>query len=320
MGRINCVGDRGGRLLFRTVTTDTWQAHLRGVALVPNYTVHVMRSGLAVVLCSLLFQKEMRVKNVCRVFAAIFLLSAFHPSFSIWAQTTTQGAGAATTQNQFVTPGHIIKKVDPVYPKEAKVKGMQGTVVLTATIGTDGTTKNIKVESGDPILSRAAIDAVSQWRYEPYRLDGVAADVATKISVNFVLGQGVLANPSQPPQAPYSVYPTPVKILPPPPEGVMRISSGIMAGQLEKKVDPVYPVDSIAVDARGDVLLLVTIKKTGEVSDVQTVSGPYRFRDAAINAVKQWHYRPYEVDGAAADVQTTITLNFVPPQTIGTAH
>ena len=95
------------------------------------------------------------------------------------------------------------------------------------------------------------------------------------------------------------------------------VSGRVMAGQLEKKVDPVYPVDSIAVDARGDVVLLATIKKTGEVGDVQAVSGPYRFRDAAIDAVKQWRYRPYEVDGAAVDVQATITLNFAPPPLTG---
>jgi len=53
---------------------------------------------------------------------------------------------------------------------------------------------------------------------------------------------------------------------------------------------------------------------------VQAVSGPYRFRDAAVNAVKQWRYRPYEVDGAAVDVQATITLNFAPPPLTGTAR
>jgi TonB family protein len=87
-----------------------------------------------------------------------------------------------------------------------------------------------------------------------------------------------------------------------------------MAGQLQKKVDPVYPADAVAVDARGDVVLLVTIKKTGEVGEVQAVSGPYRFRDAAIDAVKQWQYRPYEVDGTAVEVQVIITMNFAPPQ------
>jgi protein TonB len=93
-----------------------------------------------------------------------------------------------------------------------------------------------------------------------------------------------------------------------------------MAGQLEKKVDPVYPADAIVADARGDVVLLATITKTGEVGDVQAVSGPYRFRDAAIEAVKQWRYRPYMVEGEARDVQATITVNFAPPQTNGTVR
>lgn len=100
----------------------------------------------------------------------------------------------------------------------------------------------------------------------------------------------------------------------------MRIANRVMASQLEKKVDPVYPAEAIALDARGDVLMLVTIKRTGEVGDVQAISGPYRFRGAAIDAVKQWHYRPYEVDGTAVEVQVMITMNFVPPQTNGTAR
>jgi len=50
------------------------------------------------------------------------------------------------------------------------------------------------------------------------------------------------------------------------------------------------------------------------------VSGPYRFRDAAIEAVKQWRYRPYLVEGAAQDVQATITVNFVAPSANGTVR
>jgi protein TonB len=102
-------------------------------------------------------------------------------------------------------------------------------------------------------------------------------------------------------------------ILPPPPEGVLRISAKAMESMLEKRIEPVYPADAVALDARGMVLLLVTVRKTGQVGDVQVVSGPERFRDAATSAVKQWHYRPYVVEGEAVDVQTTVTLNFAPP-------
>lgn len=120
----------------------------------------------------------------------VLLLGAFHSFCSAWGQETNQGAGAATTPNQFISPGFIIKKVQPVYPKEAKAKGMQGTVVLTATIAADGTVKDIKVESGNQFLRQAAVDAVSQWRYAPYRVEGVAVDVKSNISVNFSMGLG----------------------------------------------------------------------------------------------------------------------------------
>jgi TonB family protein len=272
------------------------------------------------------------MKIVYALCVGVLLLGAFHSSCSAWGQETKQGAGAATTPSQFISPGYIIKKVQPVYPKEAILKSLQGIVVMSGTIAADGTVKDIKVVSGDLILRQAAVDAASQWRYAPYRVEGVAVDVKSNISVNFTMGLGgtqydvgqaaqganvVNAGATQAQTLPLAG--TPVS-LPAPPAGVMRVSGRVMASQLDKRVEPVYPVDSIAVDARGDVLLLVTIKKTGEVGDVQAVSGPYRFRDAAIDAVKQWHYRPYEVDGAAVDVQVTITMNFAPPTVVGTAH
>jgi TonB family protein len=272
------------------------------------------------------------MKNICTMWVGVILLGAIHSSCFARGQETNQGASAATTPSQFISAGYIIKKVQPVYPKEAKAKGMQGTVVLSATIAADGTVKDIKVESGDQFLRQAAVDAVSQWRYAPYRVEGVAVDVKSNISVNFSLGLGgAQYDADQAPQRdnPVNSGATQAQNLPPagtpvtipsPPAGVMRVSGRVMASQLEKKVDPVYPADSIAVDARGDVILLVTIKKSGEVGEVQAVSGPYRFRDAAIDAVKQWQYRPYEVDGTAVEVQVIITMNFAPPQTNGTVR
>jgi len=64
---------------------------------------------------------------------------------------------------------------------------------------------------------------------------------------------------------------------------------------------------------QGSVVMLATVDKSGDVHDIQIVSGPVRFRDAASTAVKQWKYRPYVVDGQAVEVQTSITLVFAPP-------
>ncbi len=87
--------------------------------------------------------------------------------------------------SQGVSQGLLIKRVTPTYPRSALAVHTQGTVLIEATITRDGTVTNLKVLNGDPVLSRAAIDAVRQWRYKPYYLDGVPVEIQTQITVNF---------------------------------------------------------------------------------------------------------------------------------------
>jgi protein TonB len=77
----------------------------------------------------------------------------------------------------------------PEYPQLAKMARIQGTVRLEALISRDGTIKDLKVISGHPLLVKAAIDAVSRWRYQPTLLNGEAVEVATEIDVNFTLAE-----------------------------------------------------------------------------------------------------------------------------------
>ena len=87
--------------------------------------------------------------------------------------------------SQGVSQGLLIKRVTPMYPRSALAVHTQGTVLIEATITRDGNVTNLKVLNGDPVLSRAAIDAVRQWRYKPYYLDGVPVEIQTQITVNF---------------------------------------------------------------------------------------------------------------------------------------
>jgi protein TonB len=87
-----------------------------------------------------------------------------------------------------VTQGMKIRDVKPVYPQMAKVARVQGAVVLAAVIGKDGAIQNLHVVStASPLLNQAAIDAVKQWRYRPYILNGEPVEVDTTITVNFTL-------------------------------------------------------------------------------------------------------------------------------------
>lgn len=83
--------------------------------------------------------------------------------------------------------GALLKMVRPVYPPMAKQSGIQGDVVLNATISQRGDVKNVQTVSGDPALVDAAIDAVKQWHYEPSRINGQPIDVQKKIVVKFTL-------------------------------------------------------------------------------------------------------------------------------------
>jgi protein TonB len=83
--------------------------------------------------------------------------------------------------------GLLIRKVIPQYPALAKAARTEGTVVLSATIAKDGTIANLRVMSGPAMLQGAALDAVSQWRYRPYLLNGEPVAVETTVNVVFTL-------------------------------------------------------------------------------------------------------------------------------------
>jgi protein TonB len=86
-----------------------------------------------------------------------------------------------------VVEANLIHDVAPQYPPEAGRARIEGTVVLLAVIGTDGSVKDVRVENGLPILAQAAIDAVRQWRYKPYMIDGEPVEVDSRITINFTL-------------------------------------------------------------------------------------------------------------------------------------
>jgi protein TonB len=81
----------------------------------------------------------------------------------------------------------LIHRVEPRYPPMAKQIGLQGKVELRAIIGRDGAIHSLEILSGHPILAKAAVDAISEWRYQPTILNGEAWEVETRITVIFTL-------------------------------------------------------------------------------------------------------------------------------------
>jgi peptidyl-prolyl cis-trans isomerase A (cyclophilin A) len=107
--------------------------------------------------------------------------------------TSAPAPGTANTPRTItISPGIAVGLLEehryPIYPIDAKKAGVQGTVVLDAIIGKDGTIRDLNVVSGPDMLQQAAIDAVQSWRYRPYMLNGEPVEVRTKINVIFTLG------------------------------------------------------------------------------------------------------------------------------------
>jgi protein TonB len=91
--------------------------------------------------------------------------------------------------SQGVSQGLLIKKVAPTYPQSALRLRIEGTVQLLATVSKEGSITHVKVLSGDSQLTRAASDAVKQWKYKPYLLNGEPVEIQTQVTVNFKLPQ-----------------------------------------------------------------------------------------------------------------------------------
>jgi protein TonB len=83
----------------------------------------------------------------------------------------------------------VVRYVSPVYPEDAKRKGIEGSVKLRVLISKDGNVKFVSAISGDPALSDAAVTAVKQWIFMPYRLNGQPVEAQTQLTIPFHLSQ-----------------------------------------------------------------------------------------------------------------------------------
>jgi periplasmic protein TonB len=88
-----------------------------------------------------------------------------------------------------IDPALLIHRVDPIFPTLARQSGREGRVELHALIGTDGAVRSLQVLEGDPMFYQSALDAVSQWRYQPTSLNGHPVEVDTHITVIYKLNR-----------------------------------------------------------------------------------------------------------------------------------
>lgn len=180
------------------------------------------------------------------------------------------------------------RRVPFEYPAAAKDKKIEGQVVLAVSLNEEGTVSDVQVISGPPELVPAAVEAVKQWKAKPYVVDGKAIPLKIKLPLDFHLSPG---------------------------NGRPLLSSNEAVPRILKTARPEYPALARESHTQGEVVVHALVGIDGTVKEVQVISGPPVLRDAAVKAVKQWVYKPLEVDGRVSEFETTINVNFTLPGT-----
>ena len=186
----------------------------------------------------------------------------------------------------------LVHKVDPACP--ADHVNIRDSVVLQAVISKAGDVASLVAISGHPMLIPRAIEAVKQWKFRPYLLNGIPVEVETTIHVEF-------SPPEENAPRNDQVQKT---------GGLVEAPPGVVQGLIVRRVAPVYPPLARAARIQGTVVLSIVITKTGEVRDTKLVSGHPMLAPAAMEAVKQWRYRPYMSGDQPVDVETVVRVNF----------
>jgi len=197
-----------------------------------------------------------------------------------------------------VMAGLAISQPQPIYPADAKAARVQGVVVLHAIISKDGTIANLQVISGPPPLLVSSIDAVRQWKYKPYLLNGEPTEVETTININYTFGESS-DSPAQSATAEYEGAP------------VRKIGGSVSAPVIIYEVVPEYSAE--AKDARflGIVIVNFIVDTAGHPQNVHILRGVGMGLDEkAVEAVKQYRFKPAMESGTPVPVQLNIEVNF----------
>lgn len=206
----------------------------------------------------------------------------------------------------------LLRRVAPNYPPLARQARIQGTIVLDVIVNKAGDVDHVKLVSGHPMLAPAAIDAVKQWEYRPYEENGEPIEIQTTVRVNLTLTDnppsGGVVGDGPPGSSPMQTMVDPVNVCEDTGDNSfpkrVRVSQGVMRGLLISKQPPIYPEQARTEHIEGTVLMAMEISREGSVCRIVLISGHPLLAPAAIDAVKQWKYRPYLLNGQPIEVET----------------
>ena len=195
-----------------------------------------------------------------------------------------------------IRPPTQVKKVNPVYPRNAQAERVGGAVIMEAIIGVDGKVRDVRVLRSVPLLDKAAVDAVRQWEYTPALRDGTPTAVVMTITVTFTIdGQsgGTVIAPPWPAAA-----------------GAVRVGGNIKAPRKTRDARAVYPAAAQADRISGAVTLELLSGPDGKVQDVRVLRSVPAFDQSAVDAARRWEFEPTVIDGVPVSVVIASTVTF----------
>jgi TonB family protein len=221
------------------------------------------------------------------------------------------GSGASPAVAQ-IAPAEaeelLIASVVPQYPSDGRFNQIQNNEVLEIRIDELGNVTDAHVKSGHPLFAQSSLEAVKQWKFRPYLVNGAPVPVETTVLIAFRL-----SDQGHAPPVPEGVTPCAVAMATTE-KGAEFKGPQMVRKQLEERliarVDPPYPQFAKIAHIQGDVVLYVRIDKQGHVAKLSALGGHPILVQAALDAVKQWTYKPYEVSGEAVAVESIIRVQF----------
>jgi len=200
-------------------------------------------------------------------------------------------AGASVRLSIPNVDASLLQRVTPVYPEQARQAGVQGDVRLSVKIGMDGRVQSAEPIEGNPLLALAAQDAVMQYVYQPYTLDGRPQEVQTTVTVPF--HPDTAASASELPAMGF-------------PAIGLRTGPAFLSRQAAE-----YTEEARQAKLEGAVTLTLTFGADGKTHDVRVVKSlGLGLDEKAVEAARKWTFRPAYQDGNPVDYPTTVTMSF----------
>ena len=190
----------------------------------------------------------------------------------------------------------LLSKVDPLYPIEAKAAHTEGTVVLDAVISKKGDVIGLKVVSGDQIFRTSAEEAVIQWKFKPYLVDGAPTNLETYITMRY------RCSGSEGPRVQIALQDA--AVVPP------RPNSKVSPPRVIYQVEPKFTEAERRATHSGSVLVNCWVDEQGNPINVHILRGVGTTLDQkALAAVKQYRFKPAMENGEPVLVELNIEVN-----------